>query len=268
MSPAPTRLTQARILVVDTETTGVDPRADRIVELGAAYFQAGTRQRLHRMLVNPGVKIPLEASSVHGIRDEDVLAEPTFAVVGARLALHLSGAAGDGTPPVLCGYNAVSYDAAILNAEFTRHGIDAQIEPDRVVDPFIFMKWHHRELRGRKLTEACEFYGLSLIHAHTAAADAQAAGELLFAMLAAGRIPDDLETCLADQAHHRDLVDAEFAEWRTWLYRDRASGELRMGAGKHIGRRPDEVDPDYFRFVLGKMEDLPSAVRAEFARHC
>lgn len=268
MSPVPLRLSQARILVVDTETTGVDPQSDRIVELGAAYFQGGTRQRLHRMLVNPGVPIPPEASSVHGIRDEDVLGAPGFAMVGARLAQHLTGAAGDGTPPVICGYNAVSYDAPILNAEFARHGVDAHIEPDRVVDPFIFMKWHHRELRGRKLTEACECYGLSLIHAHTAAADAQAAGELLFAMLAAGTLPDTLETCLSEQAHHRDLVDAEFAEWRTWLYRDRTNGELRMGAGKYIGRRPEEVDPGYFRFVLGKMEDLPVAVRDEFAKHC
>lgn len=267
MSDAPIRLSQARILVVDTETTGIDTQVDRIVELGAAYFQGGTRQRLHRMLVNPGVPIPLEASSVHGIRDEDVQTEPTFAVVGARLALHLSGVAGDGTPPVVCGYNAVSYDAPILNAEFVRHGIEAHIEPDRVVDPFVFMKWHHRELRGRKLTEACEFYGLSLIHAHTAAADAQAAGELLYAMLAAGKMPDDLETCLTEQAHHRDIVEAEFTEWRTWLYRDRGTGELRMGAGKYIGRRPDEVDPGYFRFVLEKMEDLPTAVREEFARH-
>jgi len=40
-----------------------------------------------------------------------------------------------------------------------------------------------------------------------------------------------------------------------------------MGAGKHVWRKPSEVDPGYFRFVLDKMEDLPAAVRAEFGRY-
>lgn len=37
---------------------------------------------------------------------------------------------------MISGYNAVSYDAAILNAEFERHGIAHRIEPERVVDPW------------------------------------------------------------------------------------------------------------------------------------
>lgn len=90
----------------------------------------------------------------------------------------------------------------------------------------VFMKWHHRNLRGRKLTEACEFYGVSLTNAHTAAAD-QASGELLYKMVAAGTMPDDLETCLSQQAQFKAQVDAEYAEWRSWLYRDREDGWLR-----------------------------------------
>lgn len=259
-------LSQAQILVVDTETTGIDTANDRIVELGAAYFQGGRRQRLHRMLVNPGIPIPPAASAVHGISDAQVADEPDFSVVGARLVPHLTGAASGGEAPVIAGYNAVSYDAAILNAEFARHGIAHHIEPERIVDPMVFMKWHHRNLRGRKLTEASEFYGVSLTNAHTAAADAQATGELLYKMVAAGTMPDDLETCLAQQTKFKAQVDAEYAEWRSWLYRDREDGTLRIGAGKHVGVKPESVDPGYYRFVLEKMDDLPPAVREVFGR--
>lgn len=266
MQPSTVLLSQAQILIVDTETTGIDPRTDRIVELGAAYFRGGERQRLHRMLVNPGIPIPPAASAVHGIGDAQVAQEPDFSVVGTRLVPHLTGAASGGPAPIIGGYNAVSYDAAILNAEFERHGIAHRIVPERVVDPMVFMKWHHRDLRGRKLTEACEYYGVSLTNAHTAAADAQATGELLYKMLAAGTMPDDLETCLAQQAQFKAQVDAEYAEWRSWLYRDRADGSLRIGAGKHVGVKPESVDPGYYRFVLEKMDDLPTAVREVFGR--
>lgn len=261
------RLSTAVILVVDTETTGIDTQNDRVVELGAAYFQNGLRQRLHRMLVNPGVPIPPAASAVHGISDAQVAGEPDFAAVGARLALHLSGEATQGPAPVIAGYNAVQYDAAILNAEFARHGLPHRIDPARVVDPMVFMKWHHRDLKGRKLTEACEHYGVSLTAAHTAAADAQATGELLYKLVEAGKMPDDVEACLAEQARFKAQVDAEYGEWRSWLYRDRTDGELRIGAGKHVGLRPETVEASYFRFVLEKMEDLPPAVREVFGRY-
>jgi len=264
---ADTNLLTACILVFDLETTGTSVTDDRVVELGAAYFQAGRRLRLHRMLVNPGMPIPPAATAVHGIGDADVANEPGFAAVGARFAQHLSGAVFDGTPPVLSGYNAAAYDAPLLNAEFARYGLDTRIDAARVVDPFVFMKWHHRALRGRKLTEACEHYGLTLNNAHTAAADARAAGELLWAMIEAGLVPVDLEACLSEQGRINAICDAEFAEWRTWLYRDRETGELRMGAGKHAGRKPSEIDPGYFQFVLDKMEDLPPAVRKEFGRY-
>lgn len=264
----PPLLRTARILVFDTETTGTNLADDRVVELGAAYFEGGRRLRLHRMLVHPGRPIPPEASKVHGIYDDHVADAPPFPEVGARLALHLSGAALNGPPPVLCGYNAVHFDAPLLNAEFERHGIAARIDPARVVDPFVFMKWHHRHLRGRKLGEACQHYGVELNNAHSAAADSQATGELLLAMVAGGCIPDDLEVCLTEQARFHAILEAEYAEWRTWLYRDRVSGELRLGAGKHVGRPPDGVDPGWFRFVLEKVEDLPPAVRETFSRYC
>ncbi len=57
----------ARLFVLDTETTGLDPQNDRVVELAGVYFE-GRRYRSHRqMLLDPGIPIPREASDIHHI---------------------------------------------------------------------------------------------------------------------------------------------------------------------------------------------------------
>ena len=75
------KLSEALVLSFDTETTGADPRSDRIVELGGAYLQGTTRLGPPlRALVNPGIYIPAGATNVHGIRNEDVSEAPPWPV--------------------------------------------------------------------------------------------------------------------------------------------------------------------------------------------
>lgn len=57
------------LFVLDYETTGVDPARDRIVEIGFQQWSAEGMVKEWRSLVNPGVPIPAEASTVHGITD-------------------------------------------------------------------------------------------------------------------------------------------------------------------------------------------------------
>lgn len=55
----------------DTETTGVDVENDRIVSAAIVVQDAaGTRPRVSRWLVNPGVPVPPGATEVHGLTDE------------------------------------------------------------------------------------------------------------------------------------------------------------------------------------------------------
>ena len=60
------------LAVVDLETTGVDPRHDRIVEVGVLKVAPDAGPIRYRRLVHPGVPIPPAARAVHGIGDEDV----------------------------------------------------------------------------------------------------------------------------------------------------------------------------------------------------
>src|SRR5580658_1763065 len=78
--PSAARLSwrEVRVLVLDTETTGIDVTEDRVVELGAAYLEQGQQREIRRMRINPQRPIPKEASAIHGIYDEHVRLKPTF----------------------------------------------------------------------------------------------------------------------------------------------------------------------------------------------
>lgn len=62
------RLTRP-LIVVDVETTGIDPKEARIVELGFQVWTAEGMTKEWRSLINPGVPIPQETTKVHGIGD-------------------------------------------------------------------------------------------------------------------------------------------------------------------------------------------------------
>ena len=256
----------ATVFVFDTETTGTNVNKDRIVELGAAYFVGGEPGNTHRMRINPGQPIPAEATRIHGISDDDVRDKPTFEVIAERFVDHLTGKICGDEQLVLVGYNGAGFDAPIVNKELERAEQSHRIEPSRVLDVLVFVRWHHRGKRGRKLTDMCSFYDVALVDAHSALADAYSTGQLLFKMIEAERIPDTVEAAYEEQARLSTLIDAEWAQWSYWLFRDRESEQLTIGAGKYCGQLLENVDTDYLRYLLQTIPDLPEAVRDEFGR--
>jgi len=255
------------LLVLDTETTGLDVENDRVVQLGAVYWKAGERLGKRRsMLVNPGIPIPQGAEKVHGIGDAQVASAPDFAQVGARLARHLADGPDGSGPPALCGYNAVSYDIPLLNAEFARHGLSVRIDPGQVLDPIVFVRWHHRGWRFRKLEVVAQQYGFTLRDAHSAAADAEATAEVMSAMMSAGLIPADWDEALQTQHRLQQSLDEEWKKYGYALYRDRSDESLRLGFGKHTGCLLDDVDPQYLRFCHDTFADLTPETREQFSR--
>lgn len=105
-----------REIVVDTETTGLDPQSGhRIVEIAAIELMhhVPTGRRYH-CYVNPERDIPVDAYAVHGLSEEFLAGFPPFAsVINEFLAF-----VGD-APLVI--HNA-EFDIAFLNAELVRAG--------------------------------------------------------------------------------------------------------------------------------------------------
>jgi DNA polymerase-3 subunit epsilon len=105
-----------REIVVDTETTGLDPLSGhRIVEIAAIelFHHVPTGRRFHSY-VNPERDMPPEAYAVHGLSEEFLAGHPPFASAVDELLTFVGDA-----PLVI--HNA-EFDIAFLNAELTRAG--------------------------------------------------------------------------------------------------------------------------------------------------
>ena len=99
-----------REIVLDTETTGLDPREDRIVEIGAVELMNHLRTgRDFHVYINPGRPMPAEAFRIHGLGDAFLADKPPFErVVDAFMEFI-----GEAT---LVIHNA-AFDMKFLNAE-------------------------------------------------------------------------------------------------------------------------------------------------------
>lgn len=256
------KLTDALILAMDTETTGPDPRKDRIVELGGAYLVGGKAVGAPlKSRVNPGTYIPAGATNVHGVRNEDVEDEPYWPTVSPWLRQHVWDPRA-----VVVGYNIIGFDIVVVDAENARHGAGWEMPP--CLDPFVFASWFHRGLRSRRLGVLMEeAYHLVLPEkrAHRADADALAVGLLAMSMVKRGFIPDDYLGAFALQAELQRRIDAEQARFGRYLFEDRHTGELRIGLGKHTGTPLADADDDYLKRMLGR-PDLPEDAKQLFMK--
>ncbi len=254
------KITEALLLAFDTETTGPDTANDRVVELGATYVLAGLPHGAPlRTLVDPGQYIPAGATAVHGIKNEDVAGAPRWPEVAPQFLPHLRSGA------LPCGYNLLGFDCPLIHAENRRHGIEWTIPV--ALDPYLFAAWHHRGDRSRKLGAMCETYAIALPEerAHSADADALAAGMLVVAMARAGVIPDDVEAALAEQQRLQAALAEENTRFGRYLYFDRADGRMRVGLGKHVGCLLEEADAEYLKWMLGR-PDIPEEARGLLSR--
>ena len=100
-----------REIVLDTETTGLDPRTgDRIVEIGAVelWNHLPTGKTFHKYL-NPERNMPEEAQAVHGLTEEFLRDKPLFSQIVDDFLLFIKGSK-------LIIHNA-SFDMKFINAE-------------------------------------------------------------------------------------------------------------------------------------------------------
>jgi DNA polymerase III epsilon subunit-like protein len=88
-----TALSALDAVVIDTETTGLDPKQARLIEIGAIRLDG---ERLDpsetlSVLVRPDIPVPASATAIHGIDDAMLAKAENFAVIGPQLARFLRG---------------------------------------------------------------------------------------------------------------------------------------------------------------------------------
>lgn len=155
-----------KILFVDTETTGLSPEQDRVVEIGASLYCALT-QRLIRSIcfitTDDTVKISPEISKINHITQEmlekyGVNYKSVFSLLRDNFVSHCD---------FLCAHNA-PFDRSFLEAELKRAGMDNWDRPwiDTSVDlPFA------SSITTRKLTHLAAEHGFLNPFPHTALSD-------------------------------------------------------------------------------------------------
>lgn len=157
----------------DLETTGINVGKDRIVEISVLKVFPNGNKESKTLRVNPGIPIPAEASSVHGITDEDVANEPSFKEIAPQIWEMMKDSD-------IAGYNSNRFDVPLLAEEFLRNGFDFDLEKHRLVDvQVIFFKKEPRDLSA-----AYKFYcDKTMQNAHSAEADVEATYEIFKAQI-------------------------------------------------------------------------------------
>tara|TARA_Y100000588_G_scaffold268656_1_gene283903 strand:- start:4138 stop:4716 length:579 start_codon:yes stop_codon:yes gene_type:complete len=165
-----------RVLGFDLETTGFDPRSDRIVQFALVGSDADGSHLNTHSLVDPGIAIPIESTRVHGIEDGDVRGAGSFGDHIDSISRLIEGS-------VIVGHNVLAFDWRFMEVECSRIGRDVP-EPLAIVDTLVIAR--RFGVPGRhKLGVLCERYGIRLERSHRADADAGATLLLLWKLMGA-----------------------------------------------------------------------------------
>lgn len=231
------------LVFFDLETTGTNVVTDRIVQLAGLRYEPGGQEPTRLMrYVNPGVPIPAETTAIHGITDERVANEPSFATLVPEFETFFANAD-------IGGYNVARFDIPLLMEEFARCGRDSDLANRRRVDvQEIFFRMEPRTLAG-----ALRFYcDAELEGAHDAMADTEATVRVL-----AGQLdryaPQGLLTADVEALHKLSGRPGQLDA--TNRLRLDADGEPVFNFGKYQGQRLRLVfakEPSYYHWIQQK----------------
>ncbi len=179
------------IVFLDFETTGLDVKNDRIVELAFVRLHSDGRRETLVKQVNPGIALSKGATKVTGIHSADACG--LFGDGGTKpaqplrkLGQELLDFLGDSD---LGGFNQINYDVPLWLAECKRHGIAFELKGRHLVDAKVIFNvcettWDRFLMGPRNLGAAVRHYcGRELENAHSAEADTQATIDVLLAQL-------------------------------------------------------------------------------------
>jgi len=168
-----------REIVLDTETTGLDPlRGERLIEIGCVeiFNRMPTGQSFHRH-INPERQVSAEALAVHGLSSEFLANKPLFAEVADEFLTFIGDA-----PLVI--HNA-NFDIGFINAELDRLNL-APIARERLVDTLLLARRKHPGVSNR-LDDLCSRYAIDNSHRtkHGALLDAELLAEVYVDLIGA-----------------------------------------------------------------------------------
>ena len=153
--------------VVDTETTGLSCKHDKIIEISLARYTNGERTDHYTTLINPRRHIPEEATAINHIDDEDVEDAPSFAKAWPQISRFFDGA-------VVVGHN-VTFDLNMIGYNMSRKAQPLDVS---YLDTVQLAKDAFPGLPNYKLATLVENLGISDNQEHRAASDVELTAKL------------------------------------------------------------------------------------------
>jgi DNA polymerase III subunit epsilon len=222
----------------DCESTGLDPKQDRLIEVGAVRFtlQEGILDRFDSM-VNPGVPIPEASIAIHHITDEMVHEAPAAGEVIPKLIDFVGQA-------IVIGHG-IRFDLDLVTAEAQRAGVNCTLNSRQYVDTLRLAR-HYGESPTNSLEFLRQHFNIQVQHdAHRALSDAEINMEVFDHLVRRFKTTKQL---------------IEIASKPVLL--------KRMPLGKHKGRSFTEVPEAYLQWAVRQEfdEDLCYTIRSELKR--
>jgi DNA polymerase III subunit epsilon len=101
-------------LAVCVETTGVDPKTDRIIEIASVLHKSGKTDSVSSRLINPGIPIPAQSSAIHHIVSRDLKSAGDFNAAWADFI-------DDASESVPIVFWPMDWTRQMIGAEIRRH---------------------------------------------------------------------------------------------------------------------------------------------------
>ncbi len=170
MTALDTPLDQVTFVSVDVETTGLDPRQDEIIEIGAVSVRGGQIVDEFDTLVWISRTIPYEAQRVNRITNEMLVGKPPIGEALPRLLTFVADGA-------LVEHSHKSFDAGFLE----------HVHGGQLPNPYLNTCTLSRRLfpfhRKHSLAECCRRHGITHSEKHRALGDARATAQFLIYLL-------------------------------------------------------------------------------------
>jgi len=167
-----------RQIILDTETTGIDPEAGHnVIEIGCVEM---VRRRLTgntwHQYIKPDREVEAEAIEVHGITNEFLEDKPRFAELAGEFLEFIRGAE-------LIIHNA-AFDIGFLNTELARNGITERVDDICTVTDTLMLARKKYPGQRNSLDALCRRYGIDNSHRelHGALLDSEILADVYLAL--------------------------------------------------------------------------------------
>lgn len=235
----------ASYVAIDLETTGLDPKTDSIIEIGAVKIEDGVETDAYAAFVRPARQIPERIMELTGIGMEDVRNAPQPEEVIPELLSFI------GELPIL-GHR-VLFDYSFLK----RAAVNQKLSFEKTgIDTLRIARRYLPQLESRSLASLCAYYEIAH-QAHRAQADAAAAHQV-YQRLAGEFLAQDE----ASDTHSFEPYRLEYKVKRE----SPASAHQKERLYQLLERHKLEIDYDVERLTRNQASRITDRILAKYGR--